>query len=411
MFKNLKVGTRLGLGFGLLVVLMLILTLISIVQLGAVNDATRTIADDRHPKVVLIDRVIKRALDNSGLVRGVALAVSEDEIGQYKQKIRENRGAMAESLTKLDQILKSEKGRELLKEVKDRDATLEAKLGFALDTSKGGKAKAGEFIRTDFAPANSAFVAALETLSRFQGDEMEKSAQDAQHVYAETRNLIGALTGVAILLALGIAFWITRGITRPLREAVSAADRLAEGDLTSKIDVHSRDETGQLLAAMKHMVGKLTQVIEGQGRLVEAANRGDFSARIELDGLQGFQREMGEGLNQLVTTTGASLDDVMRVMGAVAEGDLTKKIEQEYEGSFGQLKEYTNNTVDRLSQTIGEVRGAAQSLASASEEVSATAQSLSQAASEQAAGVEETSASVEQMTASIAQNTDNAKVT
>jgi methyl-accepting chemotaxis protein len=103
--------------------------------------------------------------------------------------------------------------------------------------------------------------------------------------------------------------------------------------------------------------------------------------------------------------------DVVSTMRAISEGDLTKTIDKDYQGSFAEMKEYANDTVLKLSMIIGEVNSAAASLTSASEEVSTTAQTLAQAASEQAAGIEETSASIEQMTASIAQNSDNAKVT
>ncbi len=94
----------------------------------------------------------------------------------------------------------------------------------------------------------------------------------------------------------------------------------------------------------------------------------------------------------------------------LANGDLSMKVEVK-EGDNSSLLFAMKNMVEKLSQIIAEVRGAADNLASASEEVSATAQSMSQATSEQAASVEETSASVEQMTASINQNTENAKVT
>ena len=189
---------------------------------------------------------------------------------------------------------------------------------------------------------------------------------------------------------------------------------ISQGDLTQTIDKSNTAYAGDFIDLREYAnntVAKLTQVIEGQRRVIDAANRGNFEARVELSGLQGFQKDMGEGLNQLMITTGASIDDVVRVMGALSEGDLSKTIDKPYEGAFGKLKEYSNNTVAKLSQVVTEVNSGAEALASASEEVSATAQSLSQASSEQAAGVEETSASVEQMTASISQNTDNAKVT
>ena len=186
---------------------------------------------------------------------------------------------------------------------------------------------------------------------------------------------------------------------------------MSQGDLTQTVEKSYPGVFGELKTYTNDTVSKLKQVIEGQRKVVFAASHGVFDQRVELAGLQGFQKEMGEGLNQLVETTGASIADVVRVMGAMSEGDLTKTIEQSYEGSFAELKDYTNSTVAKLAQVVAEVNDSAEALASASEQVSATAQALSQAASEQAAGVEETSASLEQMTASISQNTENAKIT
>jgi methyl-accepting chemotaxis protein len=152
-------------------------------------------------------------------------------------------------------------------------------------------------------------------------------AEDLQQRTSVTR--AAARMAMALFLALSIvglgatfvlSWLVVRNVTRSLTEAVQVADSLAKGDLTARIEVTSNDESGRLLAAMKGMV-------------------------------------------------------------------------------------------ERLSQVIGEVRSAADSLTSASEEVSATAQQLSQASTEQAAGVEETSSSVEEMSASINQNTENAKVT
>ncbi len=106
-----------------------------------------------------------------------------------------------------------------------------------------------------------------------------------------------------------------------------------------------------------------------------------------------------------------AVQEVVRVMGALSQGLLTERIEGQYVGMLGEMKDACNSTVEALRSTISEVTTAVGTLTSASEQVSMTAQSLSQSASEQAASVEETSASLEQMTASISQNTENAKVT
>ena len=145
--------------------------------------------------------------------------------------------------------------------------------------------------------------------------------------------------------------------------------------------------------------------------LVEGAVNGDFSQRINLAGKEGVLHTLSSGINQLVETTEVGLKDFNRVAQALAAGDLTQTITQDYPGLFGQTKDGVNGTVNALIRVVTEVMTSAGQLLNASEQISATSQSLSQAASEQAAGVEETSASIEEMAASINQNSENASIT
>jgi methyl-accepting chemotaxis protein-1 (serine sensor receptor) len=173
------------------------------------------------------------------------------------------------------------------------------------------------------------------------------------------------------------------------------------------------DANGQRAGSVVEWKDRTVEVAVEQevGNIVKAAAAGDFTKRIDVSSKEGFFKLLAEGINRLTETSAVGLNDVVRVMVALSHGELTEKITADYTGTFGQLKDVCNETVDRLAQTIVEVTEAAQSLSAAAEQVSATAQLLSQSSSEQAAGVEETSASIEQMTASISQNTENAKVT
>ena len=147
------------------------------------------------------------------------------------------------------------------------------------------------------------------------------------------------------------------------------------------------------------------------GALVQAAGQGDFSQRISMQDKSGFFSNLSSGMNQLMDTSEQGLNDVATLLQSFAQGDLTHRIEREYSGLFGKLKDSANSTADSLTRVLGEVHAAADALTGAAGQVSATAQSLSQAASEQAASVEQTSATMDTMSASISQNSDNAKVT
>ncbi len=151
---------------------------------------------------------------------------------------------------------------------------------------------------------------------------------------------------------------------------------------------------------------------EGQiGQLVDSAARGDFSQRISVEDKEGFFRVLALSMNKLMETADKGLDDVVRVLGGLARGDLTQKMSGEYEGTWGRLKTDCNLTVDNLGRTIAEVRAAADALTAAAGQVSSTAESISQSTVEQASNVEHTVGSVQQMQSSIKQNSDNAKVT
>jgi len=145
--------------------------------------------------------------------------------------------------------------------------------------------------------------------------------------------------------------------------------------------------------------------------MVSAASKGDLTKRIGLDGKEGFFLGLGESVNRMVMSAETVINETVSALERMAGGDLTRKVEGDFEGSYGLIKDNCNMTMGRLSQIIGDVMAAADQLSNASSQVSATSQSLSQATSEQAAGVEETSASVEQMAASINQNAENAQIT
>ncbi len=147
------------------------------------------------------------------------------------------------------------------------------------------------------------------------------------------------------------------------------------------------------------------------GNIVEGAVMGNFTTRLNEEGKTGFFAKLSKDINRLMETSDDGLNEVLRVLAALAQGDLTQTIDKDYAGTFGALKAASNETVDKLASIVTDVINATDALSNASEQVSATSQALSQAASEQAASVEETSASIEQMAAGINQNAENAKVT
>jgi methyl-accepting chemotaxis protein len=415
MFGNMKIATRIGLGFGLVLLLMLGMGGFAMLQMAKINASSTDIAGNWLPSVRSIQEM------NAGFTQlrlyELQHVITENpaEMQDYDARMQRTVDSFGKSRQAYVKLISSPEERALYEEFSakfDRYMALHTRV---LDLSRGLKTQ--EALALLNGEQREIYRGTADTLGKLvdlnvKGGDAASAAADT--LYASSRTLIVVAIAIALLLGVAVSVYIVRILSRLLggepAYVAEIANKVAQGDLALEVQVRSND-TGSALFAMRSMVERLKLVIDGQRRVVQAANRGDFSERVALDGLAGFQREMGQGLNEMVGTTGASIQDVVRVMGAMADGDLTQSIDKPYDGAYAEMKNYVNDTIARLSQVVSEVNGNAEALASASEEVSATAQSLSQAASEQAAGVEETSASIEQMTASIAQNTENAKVT
>ncbi|MBA4284889.1 MAG: hypothetical protein C0434_05095, partial [Xanthomonadaceae bacterium] len=143
--------------------------------------------------------------------------------------------------------------------------------------------------------------------------------------------------------------------------------------------------------------------------IVAAAANGDFTQRISMVGKQGFFKMLGENLNQLLETSSAGLSEVVRVLGALAKGDLTETISGDYRGTFGQLKDDSNATVAQLTEIITQIKQATDTINVAAGEIAAGNLDLSQRTEEQAASLEETASSMEELTSTVKQNAENAR--
>ena len=143
--------------------------------------------------------------------------------------------------------------------------------------------------------------------------------------------------------------------------------------------------------------------------LVVGAAEGQFSNRIDTSNYDGFFKQLGELLNDLMTVSEEGLTDVGRVIQHLAEGDLTQTLDKDYEGLFGQLKDDVNTTVVKLRNMIGQIREGAMSISSSASEISQGNTDLSQRTEEQASSLEETASSMEQMTSAVKSSADNAR--
>ncbi|MCZ8113387.1 methyl-accepting chemotaxis protein [Silanimonas sp.] len=145
-------------------------------------------------------------------------------------------------------------------------------------------------------------------------------------------------------------------------------------------------------------------------RVVDAAALGDLGARVDLAGKSGFFLQLAQSLNTLLDATQESVREVLGVLGALADGDLTQRSDADLKGVFAEMRDNANSTIDQLAEVLGGLRGAAEAINTASSEISAGNLDLSRRTEQQAANLEETAASMEELTATVKQNADSAQM-
>jgi methyl-accepting chemotaxis protein len=350
MFTNLKLGVRLGLGFGLVVVMLCIVSVISLTRLGALNEAIDSVVRDRVPKVITLDDAIARTLDNGRLVRNILLFNDQAAIDKAMADIQANRSKNTEELNALEKELNNEKSKELFRVVTEHRANLGQVYDKFFAALKADKAQATEVMFKEFAPANSALWHSLEKLGDFQTELMDKSGADASEMVSAAKTLVLILSGVAIFLAIVITWWIIRSVLNQLggepdyaREMVV---RLSEGDLTMQLQTKPKDNSS-LLFAMKTMVGKLSQVVSEVNSGAQALASASEEVSATAQSLSQAASEQAAGVEE----TSASIEQMTASIAQntenakITDGMASKAAKDASDGG-----EAVNATVDAMKQ-------------------------------------------------------------
>ncbi|WBS01716.1 methyl-accepting chemotaxis protein [Pseudoduganella sp. SL102] len=353
MLKNLKIGIRLALGFGGVLALLLAIALLAIGRMEAMDKSTDEITEDAYPKVVLAKDLVRDAVDLPRQMRGMLLATSETEIERFRKQTDKVRADVGVRLGELAKVVASESGKKMLKDITDRHAALEPLYGRFYTLVREDRQQAAEFVSKEVVPAIRDLTDALNVLVKHQSDKMHALAGEASQTYEETRKLVIGMTAGALLLAILVAAFITLSVTRPLRQAVGVADRLASGDLTVTIGETSRDEAGQLLAAMKNMIGKLTHVVSE----VNAGAQSLASASEEVSATAQSLSQAASEQAASVEETSASLEQMTASISQntenarVTDGMATQAAREAAEG--GEAVKATVTAMKQIAKQIG----------------------------------------------------------
>jgi methyl-accepting chemotaxis protein len=261
--KNLKIGTRLGLAFASVLVLTLIVGIGAIFQLARIQDNVKDLATNWLPAARALGDF---SYELAGVQRGTSrhlLATAPAQLAGFEKEIEDRKAAAEAALKRYEATVESPEETRLLEAVKTSlaayYATLPKLLALSRDESKNAEAQA--MFNTESRATFNAVLAANGEALKFQDAGGAKANADAQAMYERTRLGISVLLLVVLLIGAAQAYLATRSITVPVGQAVHAARRVSEGDLTTVIEAHSKDEIGQLLLALRHMNDSLVNIV------------------------------------------------------------------------------------------------------------------------------------------------------
>ena len=268
LLTRLKIGPRLGLAFAVMLALTALLGALSWFSLSQVNAATARMATNWLPAIEALSDYRNAVNRMRRYEAGLLMDSDPQQQAALRQDIQQafDIGKKAWEFYLSTVVTEEERPiAEAIKAAAPVYLAYQARLLKAPTGTPEADEAARALYRGEGEAAAKALFTALEAAQKFQVKGSHGDYEQSQAQYANTRMTMLALLALSMALGTGLAYVITRSITGPVAQAVSVAETVAAGDLTSQIDDSARDEMGRLLGALKTMNGRLADIV-GQVR-------------------------------------------------------------------------------------------------------------------------------------------------
>jgi methyl-accepting chemotaxis protein len=351
----MKVSTRLTLGFGVVVALLIIQSVLSLQNMAGMNEQTRKMTESIYPKVQMTNEISQNALDAGRQLRSALLAATEAEAEEYRQRVVNLRTTNAGIYERLDKFISTDKGRELYNDAVEKRKIVSARYDTLFQLMKSDHAKAVDYLNREFLAANTAQLAAVRELAKYQGVLMKDAATASAETYKSSRQLIVTLSAGAALFALAVALLITRNLLKTLggepAYAASVLTDVANGNLAIDVDVKKGD-TSSLMAAVRQMVERLSHIVGEVNSAADALGSASEEVNATAQSLSQSSSEQAAGVEE----TSASIEQMTASISQntenarVTDGMAGKAAKEAAEG--GDAVKATVQAMNQIAQKI-----------------------------------------------------------
>ena len=314
---NLKIGMRLGLAFGVLLMLLVVSTVFALSRLKALHEGTDQIVSERYPKAVYAFEIQDILNRNAAVMLEMLLWIDPAELEKGRQASIGHKEKNDENFSKLKALVKSDEDKVLLLVVSEarKQYGLSQKEFIDLIMS-GEKDQATVLLHTKLLEDQRHYLEALRKMVAQETEGVAFGGRQAGAAYLSARATLVGLAALAFVIGGAVAIWITRSITIPLSRAVSVAHTVAAGDLSSSIEVRSTDETGLLLLALRDMNNGLAKIVmevrTGAGTIANASAQivsGNLDLSTRTEQQASSLAETATSMEELVSTVQQNSDN------------------------------------------------------------------------------------------------------
>ena len=261
-FSNLKIGARLGLAFALMLVMLAAATGLGLASMGRMDTRMVQIVEEHNVKIAAIGAVSENFRDITLAVSNLVLVSDPGDVKDQVEKLAAARARYGKAKKVFVESKLNDAEKALLTKLDAAIAFAKPKVDKTVEMGMAGsRDEATDYMLKESAPGTAAAIAVIDEIVAFEKKLSNAAAADAHAQYANANMLMLAIGALTILGGIAIAFLITRSITGPIRAAVTLAQTVAAGDLSSQIVVTRRDETGELMLALKQMNDSLNKIV------------------------------------------------------------------------------------------------------------------------------------------------------
>jgi methyl-accepting chemotaxis protein len=280
-----------GLGFGLLIVMLLGMMLVSVLRLQEISALTGHIVDNDWAKAEAANVINATTRANGRRTMELVLANDPVHVAGVKAAIELNKKTIGLALETLDHIIDLPEERLLLTQLKEARANYVQSFSRVTQlVGEGQRDQAIALLNAQTLPALDALQVPINALTDLQKQNVASGSAELRDNIRLARLLVLTLGGLGVVLGSGLAYWLTVTLTRPIGEAVKMARTIASGDLSSTSAPRNQDEGGQLLTALQDMNESLADIVQRVRRGADgmatatsqiAAGNMDLSTRTE----------------------------------------------------------------------------------------------------------------------------------